>query len=71
MEIQKVIHVHIQSQQKRVKFSGINCCFFIRLRREDTFISVQKWPIIEYRLYVFISVDNFIKFSTHNQLTQN
>jgi len=46
MEIQKVIHVHIQSQQKRVKFSGINCCFFIRLRREDTFISVQKWPII-------------------------
>jgi len=34
MQIQNVIHVHIQSQQKRVEFSGINHCFFIRLWRE-------------------------------------
>jgi len=47
MSIQKVIHVHIQSRQKRVEFSGINHCFFIRLWREDTFISVQKWRIIQ------------------------
>jgi len=38
--------VHIQSQQKRVEFSAINHCFFIRLWRVDTFKSVQKWPII-------------------------
>jgi len=31
MYIQKVNHLHIQSQQKRVEFSGINHCFFIRL----------------------------------------
>jgi len=41
------MHVHIQSQQKRVEFSGINYCFFIRLWRDDTFIYVQKWSIIE------------------------
>jgi len=46
MQIQKVIHVHIQSQQKRVEFSGIDHCFFLRLWRVGTFISVQKWPII-------------------------
>jgi len=28
-------------------------------------------PSLKYRLYVFCSVDNFIKFSTHNQLTQS
>jgi len=26
---------------------------------------------LKYRLYVFFSVDNFIQFSTHNQLTQS
>jgi len=26
---------------------------------------------LKYRLYVFFSVDNFIKFSTHNQLPQS
>jgi len=26
---------------------------------------------LKYRLYVFFSVDNFIKFSTHSQLTQS
>jgi len=31
MWIQKVIHVHMQSKQKRVEFSGINHCFFIGL----------------------------------------
>jgi len=41
MYIQKVVHVHIQLQQKRVEFCGINHCFFIRLGREHTFISVQ------------------------------
>jgi len=40
MWIQKAIHVHIQSQQKRVEFSGINRCFLIRLGREETFIYV-------------------------------
>jgi len=47
MVIQKVIHVHIQSQQKRVEVSGINHCFYYRFSREDTVISMQKWPIIE------------------------
>jgi len=42
MLIQKVIHMHIPSQQKRMEFSGIHHCFFIRLCKEDTFISVQK-----------------------------
>jgi len=28
-------------------------------------------PSLKYRLYVFFSLDNFIKFSTHNQLTQS
>jgi len=28
-------------------------------------------PSLKYRLYVVFSVDNFIKFSTHNQLTQS
>jgi len=28
-------------------------------------------PSLKYRLYVFFSVDNFRKFSTHNQLTQS
>jgi len=28
-------------------------------------------PSLKYRIYVFFSVDNFIKFSTHNQLTQS
>jgi len=27
-------------------------------------------PSLKYRLYIFFSVDNIIKFSTHNQLTQ-
>ena len=27
-------------------------------------------PSLKYRLYVFFSVDNCIKFSTHNQLTE-
>jgi len=31
MQIQKVIHVHIQSQQKRVEFGVINHYFFVRL----------------------------------------
>jgi len=26
---------------------------------------------LKYSLYIFFSVDNFIKFSTHNQLTQS
>jgi len=47
MKIEKVIHMHIQSQQKRVDFSSVNHCFFIRLWREDTFIYVRKWHIIE------------------------
>jgi len=46
MLIEKFPHLHIQSRKKRVEFSGINHCFFIRLWREDTFISVQKWHII-------------------------
>jgi len=45
MYIQKDIHVHISSQKKRVEFSGINHCFFVRLWREDTLISVQRWPM--------------------------
>jgi len=28
-------------------------------------------PSLKYRLYNFFSVDNFIKFSTHNQLTKS
>jgi len=28
-------------------------------------------PSLKYRLYVFFCVDNFIKFSSHNQLTKN
>jgi len=27
-------------------------------------------PSLKYRLYVLLSVDNFIKFSTHNQITK-
>jgi len=28
-------------------------------------------PSLKYRLYVFLIVDNFIKFTTQNQLTQS
>jgi len=47
MWIQNAIHVHIQAQQKRVEFSGVNHCIFIRLWKEHNFISLQRWPIIE------------------------
>ena len=71
MQIQKVIHVHIQSQQKRVEFSGIDHCFFLNYEEWVLSYLCRNGPSLKYRLYVFYSVDNFIKFSTHNQLTQS
>jgi len=40
---------------------------------EETILSYlcRNDPSLKDTLYVFFSVDNFIKFSTHNQLTQS
>jgi len=56
---------------KRVEFNGINDCFFIGLWRGYFHICAEMAYQLKYRLYVFFSVDNFIKFSTHNQLPQS
>ena len=68
MYIQKVIHLHIQTQ---MEFNGINDYFFIGLWRGYLHICTEMAYQLKYRLYVFFSVENFIKFSTHNQLPQS
>jgi len=72
MWIHKVIHVHIQSQQKRVEVSGILTIVY-SLDYQERILSYlcRNGQSLKYRLYIFFSGDNFIKFSTHNQLTQS
>jgi len=57
--------VHIQSQQIRVEFSGINHCIFIGLWKEDTFISVQRWLINWNISYMFVLVLTTSQNSQH------
>jgi len=71
VKIQKVIHVHIQSQEKRVEFCGLTTVSAIDYEEMILSYMCRNGPSLKYRLYVFFSVDNFIKFSTHNHLTQS
>jgi len=61
----------IQSQQK--EWNLVVLTIVSSLDYEEGILSYQcrNDPSLKYRLYVFFSVDNFIKFSTHNQLTQS
>jgi len=71
MYIQKVIHVHIQSQQKK-KCNLMVFTIVSSLDYEERILSYlcRDGPSLKYRPYVLFSVDNFIKFSSLNQLAQ-
>jgi len=65
------MHVHIQSQQKRVEFRVLT--IFSSLYYKERILSYMSrdGPSLKYILYIFFSVDNFINFLTQNQLTQS
>ena len=67
MQIQKVIHVYIQSQQKK-EWNLVVLTIVSSLDYEEMILSYmhRNGPSLKYRLYVFSSVDNFIKFSTQS-----
>jgi len=62
--------VHIQSQKK--DWNLVVLTILSSLDYEEMILSYlcTNGPSLKYRIYVFF-VDNFIKFSTHNQLTQS
>jgi len=69
--IAKVIHVHMQSKEKKWNLVVLTTVSSLDYEQKTLSYLCRNDPSLNYRLYVFTSVDNFIKFSTHNELTQS
>jgi len=72
MKIQKVIHLTNHNHNKK-EWNLVVLTIVSSLDYAERILSYtcRNDPSLKYRLYVFISVDNFIKFLTHNQLNQS
>jgi len=60
--------MHIQSQQKMWNLVVLTIVSALDYEERILSYMCRNGPSLKYRLYVFFSVDNFIKFSTPNQL---
>jgi len=54
-----------------VQFGGLTIVSALDYEERILSYLCRNGPSLKYRLYVFFTVDNFVKFSTHNHLTQS